>query len=69
MCVQRAEPSNNKHGATATREPKPPKGEDERNERQSHTRSADARATRGSLGKDRATRKTHEKQAKEHNKR
>ena len=55
LCVQRAKPSSNEYGATATREAQPPKSEDERHERQSHARSADARATRGSLTEDGAT--------------
>ncbi len=51
----RAKPSGNEHRATARREAQPPESEDERNERQRNPRGADARATRGRLGKDRAT--------------
>ena len=61
----RAKPSGNEHRATARREAQPPKGEDERNERQRNPRGADARATRGSLGKDRGTGSESETEANE----
>ncbi len=65
MCVQRAKPSNNKHGATARGKPQPPERKDERKQRESHARGANARATRGRLGKDRATRSESETKANE----
>ena len=67
MCLykKRAKPSSNKNRATARSEAKPPKSEDKRNERQSHTRGANARATRRSLGKDRETRSKSQTKADE----
>jgi len=64
-CVQRAKPSNNKHRATARRKAQPPEGKDERKQRQSHARSAEARATRGSLTEDGATRSESQTKANE----
>jgi|TARA_Y100000022_G_scaffold173581_1_gene161161 hypothetical protein len=52
---ERAEPSSNEHRATARSEAQPPEREDERNERQSNPRGADARTPGGSLGEDRRT--------------
>ena len=64
-CVQRAKPSKNEHRATARSKTQPPKGEDERKQRQSHARSADARGTRGSLTEDGATRSESQAKANE----
>jgi hypothetical protein len=61
MHVQRAEPSGDKHRAPARSKAKPPEGKDKRNERQSHTRSTNTRATRGSF---RENRKTHNRATK-----
>jgi len=56
MFMERAEPSGSKHRATARDETQPPERKDEREERQRNPTGTDARATRGSLGKDRRAR-------------
>ena len=61
MNVQKAEPSGDKDRATARSKAKPPEGKDERHERQSHARSANTRATRGSF---RENRKAHNRATK-----